>query len=195
MNVYEIRKLIARQVRLQEPKEYEWLGGKSAAKILKKSGGFLAEVYDQKENVVHKKHFSLSKYRGDSETAYKAAENWGMYYSQKCQIAPGSYVVIDDKYVVVRMSDDAVMLTDLRCLNICNLVDLDVSREFISDGPDDYLVYCNKNSINAPFHNLAVDKQDASYYTRFTMDNRLSNIRQTTESEVYASSDIWFYGS
>jgi hypothetical protein len=180
LSLPEIKKKIIEQIKLQDPKEYEWLGGKPLGRIYQKGDAFIVEMSDPKERVLHKKAFPFVRYKGEEKAAKKAAYNWSVYYSQKCQAAMNCYKIVDDKYLLIRLNDNMVTLINLRCINMIHMVDLTAVLTPTQSVKNHqvYQVYCIKEHINSPFHHIATGKPTATHISRYTLDNRNDNFRE-----------------
>jgi len=177
---------------LSEVKEYpiyeldyskkDWQVGKPTGSVLhRKDSRSGSERYEVRiplgDGKLKSKSFSFSNY-DNSTLANEAAHQWLKEFSKENGLTRNMIKVVDENTIMVKLSKDMIMTTDIKFSDICQKHVLCSTKN--GKVKAEYYALINVNNVNQLFHKYITEFDMTDHINRNPMDNRLCNLRQTT---------------
>lgn len=167
-----------------------WILGKPRGTIFKIAGenAYTARVVER-NGKSHSCTFDPAKYKkskNPDEDAHNAAKKWKCETSYKLGATKNMIKILNDEYMVVKLSKNKTMVTDIMFIDVVQQISLFVTKS--SNINAKYYAsysYKNDNDIkkNYMFHRLLTGFTLTDHLNRDPLDNRLINLRFSTYSD------------
>jgi hypothetical protein len=151
----------------------EWQVGKVSGTILEKEKSYECRIKINSKN--KSKSFAFSKFE-NKELAYKEANNWLKKTSDENDLTRNQIRKLDDHTIEVKLTQDKIMKTDIKFLDICQKYSL-LSNKSSKDNSKYYCSFSIGNKLYQ-FHNYITKFDMVDHINRDPLDNCIKNLRK-----------------
>ena len=157
----------------------DWQVGKVAGTILERNNEKF-EVRIKINNKSKSKSFAFSKYKSKDE-AKQMAKQYQIEISNKYNLTRNRIKIIDNNTIEVKLDNNLIMKTDIQFSDLCQKYTICSSKAGgINCKTNDYYAIISLNNKNILFHKYITNYNMSDHNNRNTLDNRLSNLKDTT---------------
>lgn len=157
----------------------DWQVGKVAGTILERNNEKF-EVRIKINNKSKSKSFAFSKYKSKDE-AKQMAKHYQIEISNKYNLTRNRIKIIDNNTIEVKLDNNLIMKTDIQFSDLCQKYTICSSKAGgINYKTNDYYAIISLNNKNILFHKYITNYNMSDHNNRNTLDNRLSNLKDTT---------------
>ena len=172
-----------------EPKVYEifdldlnnidWQVGKVAGTILERNNEKF-EVRIKINDKIKSKSFAFSKYKNKDE-AKETAIQYQIDISNKYNLTRNRIKIIDNNTIEVELDNNLIMKTDIQFSDLCQKYTICSGKGGgVNYETNDYYAVISLNNKTVLFHKYITNYNMTDHDNRNTLDNRLSNLKDTT---------------
>tara|TARA_Y100000389_G_scaffold151529_1_gene151301 strand:- start:6602 stop:7489 length:888 start_codon:yes stop_codon:yes gene_type:complete len=172
-----------------EPKVYEifdldlnnidWQVGKVAGTILERNNEKF-EVRIKINDKIKSKSFAFSKYKSKDE-AKETAIQYQIDISNKYNLTRNRIKIIDNNTIEVELNNNLIMKTDIQFSDLCQKYTICSGKGGgVNYETNDYYAVISLNNKTVLFHKYITNYNMTDHDNRNTLDNRLSNLKDTT---------------
>ena len=169
-------------INLKIPSKYpsEWILGKPRGSIKENPTNYQLRISTDDKNICV--CFKFSDFKNKKE-AYKECLKKQMKISDDNDLTRNKIRYLDKDTIEVKLTQDKIMKTDSKFINLVEKYPLNVKTKKTKDG-ETYYAMCQDKKLSFPFSNLISNFQNIRFINNDTLDLRISNLTEFGKIEI-----------